>query len=58
MKHQNKNHSDVDTTHLVWRVADKTQDGDLQSHKGKRQGNSKIKAVMDIIASKLKSVTL
>lgn len=61
LSYQNKNHSDVDTTHLVWRVANKIRDEDLQSHNKKRHGNSKIKPVIDILATgeaKLKSSTL
>ena len=48
-------------SHLVWRVADKIWDEELQVFSEKRLGNTKVKAVVDILATgeaKLKSSSL
>jgi hypothetical protein len=54
-------HTKPDTTHLVWRVADKARDEELQVFKQNRCGNTKAVAVHDILAlgeKKLKSSSL
>ena len=49
--YQRSTHTTPDTSHLVWRVADKIRDEDLQVFREKRLGNSKVKAVVDILAT-------
>jgi hypothetical protein len=59
--YQGSNHKTPDTSDLVWRVADKVQDDQLQVFNEGRDGNSKIKAVVNILATgeaKLKSSSL
>jgi hypothetical protein len=59
--YQRCTHTTPDTSHLVWRVADKLRDEELQVFREKRVGNSKVKAVVDILATgeaKLKSSSL
>jgi hypothetical protein len=59
--YQRSTHTALDTSHLVWRVADKIRDKGLQVFREKRVGNSKVKAVIDILATgetKLKSPSL
>ena len=59
--YQRSTHTTPDTSHLVWRVADKIRDEELQSFREKRLGNSKVKSVVDILATgeaKLKSSSL
>ena len=59
--YQRSTHTTPDTSHLVWRVADKIRDEELQAFRQKRFGNSKVKAVVDILATgeaKLKSSSL
>ena len=59
--YQRHSHTTPDTSHLVWRVADKLRDEELQVFREKRVGNSKVKAVVDILATgeaKLKSSSL
>ena len=54
-------HTKPDTAHLVWRVADKARDEELQKYIKNRHGNAKAVAVHDIIAlgeKKLKSSSL
>ena len=61
ISYQNKNHSDVETSHLVWRIANKARDEEFQVYKENRIGNSKIKAVVNALATgevKLKSSSL
>jgi aspartyl/asparaginyl beta-hydroxylase (cupin superfamily) len=59
--YQRSTHTTPDMSHLVWRVADKIRDEELQVFRVKRLGNSKVKAVVDILATgeaKLKSSSL
>jgi len=59
--YQGSNHKPPDTSDLVWRVADKVRDDKLQIFDESRDGNSKIKAVVNILATgeaKLKSSSL
>ena len=59
--YQRSSHTVPDTSHLVWRVADKIQDESLQVFIQNRPGNAKVKAVVDILATgeaKLKSSSL
>jgi hypothetical protein len=59
--HQSSTHTTPDTNHLVYRVADKIWDEELQVFREKRLGNSKVKAVVDILATgeaKLKSSSI
>ena len=59
--YQRSTHTTPDTSHLVWRVADKIRDEELQVFSEKRLGNSKVKSVVDILATgeaKLKSSSL
>ena len=54
-------HTKPDTAHLVWRIADKVRDEELQVFKQNRRGNAKAVAVHDILAlgeKKLKSSSL
>lgn len=54
-------HTNPDTTHLVWHIADKAKDEELQVFKQNRHGNAKAVAVRDILAlgeKKLKSSSL
>lgn len=54
-------HTNPDTSHLVWRVADKVRDEELQIFKRNRRGNAKAVAVHDILSlgeKKLKSSSL
>ena len=59
--YQGTTHTKPDTAHLVWRVADKVRDEELQVFKKNRRGNAKAVAVHDILAlgeKKLKSSSL
>ena len=59
--YQRSTHTTPDTSHLVWRVADKIRDEELQVYRERRTGNSKVKEVVDILATgeaKLKSSSL
>ena len=59
--YQRSTHTTPDTSHLVWRVADKIRDEELQAFREKRVGNSKVKGVVDVLATgevKLKSSSL
>jgi len=59
--YQSSNHTPPDTSHLVWRVADKVRDDKLQVFKENRDGNAKAKPVVNILATgeaKLKSSLL
>lgn len=59
--YQGSTHTPPDTSDLVWRVADKVRDDELQVFKENRHGNEKTKPVMDILTSreaKLKSSSL
>lgn len=59
--YQGTTHTPPDTSHLVWRVADSVRDDELQVFKKDRLGNSKVKSVIDILATghaKLLSSTL
>ena len=59
--YQRSTHTTPDTSHLVWRVADKIRDEELQVFRDKRLGNSKVKPVVDILATgeaELKSSSL
>jgi aspartyl/asparaginyl beta-hydroxylase (cupin superfamily) len=59
--YQRSTHTTPDTSHLVWRVADKIRDEELQVFREKRVGNSKVKGVVDVLATgeaKLKSSSL
>jgi hypothetical protein len=59
--YQGSTHSPPDTSHLVWRVADKVRDEEIQVFKENRAGNSKVKSVVDVLATgeaKLKSSSL
>ena len=59
--YQGTTHTKADTTHLVWRVADKVRDEELQIFKQNRKGNGKAIAFCDILAlgeQKLKSSSL
>lgn len=59
--YQGSTHTAPDTSHLVWRVADDARSNEIQVFKKNRTGNSKVKAVVDIIATgeaKLKSSAL
>jgi hypothetical protein len=61
LPHQNKNHSNVDITHLVWQVANKVKDEELQNFQENRPGNSRCNPIVDILATgekKLKSSSL
>ncbi len=61
LSYQNKNHSNADTSHLIWRVANKAWDEELQAFKERRNRNSKVKAITNVLASgeaKLKSASL
>lgn len=54
-------HTKPDTAHLVWRVADKARDEELQVFRRNRHGNTKAVAVHDILTlgeKKLKSSSL
>lgn len=54
-------HTTPDTSHLVWRVADKVCNKCLQVFQAKRQGNATSKKVIDTLAlgeAKLKSSSL
>lgn len=59
--YQRSTHTAPDTSHLVWRVADKIRDEELQEFRENRVGNSKVKAVVDVLGNgeaKLKSSSL
>jgi len=59
--YQGSNHKPPDTSQLVWRIADKVRDDKLHIFKESRDGNAKIKAVVNILATgeaKLKSSSL
>jgi hypothetical protein len=59
--YQRSTHTNPDTSHLVWRVADKIRDEELQVFSEKRLAKSKVKPVVDILATgeaKLKSSSL
>ncbi len=59
--YQGSTHTPPDTTHLVWRVADKVRDEELQVFLADRAGNAKVKSTLDILATgeaKLKTSTL
>ena len=59
--YQRSTHTTPDTSHLVWRLADKIWDEELQVFREKRLGNSKVKAIVDVLATgeaKLKSSSL
>jgi len=59
--YQGTTHTKADTTHLIWRVADKVRDEELQIFKQNRKGNGKAVAFCDILAlgeQKLKSSSL
>ncbi|KAF5332271.1 hypothetical protein D9611_007994 [Ephemerocybe angulata] len=61
LPYQNKTHSDVDTSTLVWRVADKLKEEGLQKYTPNREGNDSAKAVGDLIqdgAKKMQSSTI
>jgi hypothetical protein len=61
LSYQNKGHNEVDTSHLVWVVANKVREEGLQVFQEGRVGNVKVKSVIDTLASgaaKLKSSTL
>ncbi|KAF6761993.1 hypothetical protein DFP72DRAFT_593287 [Ephemerocybe angulata] len=61
LPYQNKTHSDVDTSALVWRVADKLKEEGLQKYMPNREGNDTAKAVGDLIedgAKKMRSSTI
>jgi hypothetical protein len=44
-------HTTPDTSHLVWRVADKAQELGLARHQSGRSGNDNQKAIVDLIES-------
>jgi hypothetical protein len=59
--YQGTTHTKADTAHLVWRVADKVRDEELQIFEQNRKGNGKAVAACDILAlgeQKLKSSSL
>lgn len=59
--YQSSTHTPPNTTNLVWRVADKVRDEELQKFKANRSGNAKVESTLDIMATgeaKLKSLTL
>jgi hypothetical protein len=59
--YQGLTHTTPDTSHLVWRVADNSQDNKIQVFKENRSGNLNVKGVVDILtteAAKLKSSSL
>ena len=61
LSYQRSSHITPDMSHLVWCVADNIWDEELQVFREKRMGNSKVKAVVDILATgeaKLKSSSL
>ncbi|RXW21996.1 hypothetical protein EST38_g3858 [Candolleomyces aberdarensis] len=61
LPHQNKGHSDVDVSHLVWRIVDKIETDGLLIFTKNRRGNAKSKATPDLLLEgekKLKSSTL
>ena len=61
LPHQNKNYSNVDITHLIWRVVNKVKDEKLQDFQENRPGNFKCGPTVDILttgAKKLKSSSL
>jgi hypothetical protein len=61
LPHQNQGHSDVDISHLIWRIVHKLKDEGLLTFTENRHGNIKVKPVPDLLeegAKKLKSSTL
>ena len=59
--YQSSTHTAPDTSHLVWRVADKVRDDEIQVFEENRAGNSKVKIVVDVLATgeaRLKSSSL
>ena len=61
LTYQNKGHNEVNTSHLVWEVAKKVREDELQLYREERLGNATVKSVVDTLASgeaKLKSSTL
>jgi hypothetical protein len=48
--YQGTMHTKADTTHLVWHVADKVRDEELQIFKWNKRGNRKEVAICDILA--------
>ncbi|KAF8153396.1 hypothetical protein B0H34DRAFT_662758, partial [Crassisporium funariophilum] len=59
--HKSKGHSDVDTTNLVWKVANTARDNHLQEFNANRAENRCMSPIIDIIAvgeAKLKSSSL
>jgi hypothetical protein len=50
LPHQNKGHSDVDTSKLVWRVANTVEKEGFLTFKQDRQGNTSTKSSADIVA--------
>ncbi|KAF8149569.1 hypothetical protein B0H34DRAFT_679328 [Crassisporium funariophilum] len=49
--HKNRNHSDVNTKHLVWRIANLAQEQELQKFNGNRLKNSHMNAVPNLLSS-------
>lgn len=61
LSHKSKGHSDVDTTNLVWKVANTARDNLLQKFNVNRSENRCTSPIIDIIAvgeAKLKSSSL
>lgn len=59
--YQGSNHTTVDTSVLVWRIANKVRDLELQKKVNNREGNKRMKAVVDVVAlgyKKLESSSL
>ncbi|TEB38018.1 hypothetical protein FA13DRAFT_1751836 [Coprinellus micaceus] len=61
LPHQNKGHSDVDISRLVWRVAERAEKDKLLGYTCNRQGNAKVKVrkdLLDLGAQRLQSASL
>ncbi|KAJ3546399.1 hypothetical protein NMY22_g2074 [Coprinellus aureogranulatus] len=54
LPYQSKTHRDVDTSELVWRVANKAREENLQVFTPKREGNQDAKAVKDVLGEGMK----
>lgn len=56
LPYQSKKHSDVDTSHLVWRVANKVREEGLQEFTPNRDGNRRAKPVKDLLEEGRKTI--
>ncbi len=49
--YQGSTHSSPDTSHLVWHIANTVWNDEFQVFKENREGNSKVKVAVDILAT-------